>query len=123
MTTPKIPTQPLRVIDLDSPFIWGVGRDMNDEERANAEKRGRHDNPPMSVLGIARDGSAGVDGKELAELFAAAPETAAEHDRLKVLCGELAEMLTRIKNDGGIERFDQFDEIENLLTKAKEESA
>jgi hypothetical protein len=61
---------PLRVIDLDSPFFWGVGRDMTDDERRNAEKHGRYDNPPMSVLGIT-DGLAAVEGKELAELFVA----------------------------------------------------
>lgn len=64
---------PLRVIDLDSPFFWGVGRDMTDEERRNAEKHGRHDNPPMSVLGIT-DGLAAVDSEELARLFAGSPK-------------------------------------------------
>ena len=64
---------PLRVIDLDSPFFWGVGRDMTDEERRNAERHGRYDNPPMSVLGIT-DGLAAVEGKDLAQLFATAPK-------------------------------------------------
>jgi hypothetical protein len=62
----------LRTIDLDSPFFFGVGRDMTDDERAHARKNGRFDNPPMSVLGIT-DGLAAVDGKELAEMFAASP--------------------------------------------------
>ncbi len=65
---------PLRVIDVDSPFFFGVGRDMTDEERENAERCGRYDNPPMSVLGVTREGLAAVEGKELAELFVAAPE-------------------------------------------------
>lgn len=64
---------PLRVIDLDSPFFWGIARDMTDEERADAERHGRHDNPPMSVLGIT-NGLAAVEGKDLAQLLAAAPE-------------------------------------------------
>jgi hypothetical protein len=64
---------PLRVIDLDSPFFWGVGRDMTPDERRNAENHGRYDNPPMSVLGVTREGLAAVEGKDLAQMFAAAP--------------------------------------------------
>jgi len=64
--------QPLRVIDLDSPFFWGVGRDMTDEERVNAEKHGRYDKPPMSVLGIT-DGLAAVEGEGMAQMFASSP--------------------------------------------------
>lgn len=69
---PPLTGSALRVIDLDSPFFWGVGRDMTDEERAEAERHGRYDNPPMSVLGIT-DGLAAVEGKDMAELFAASP--------------------------------------------------
>lgn len=65
---------PLRVIDLDSPFLFGVGRDMTDEERVEAEKHGRYDNPPMSVLGVTHEGLAAVDGKELAQLFVSSPK-------------------------------------------------
>jgi hypothetical protein len=70
----------LRVIDLGSPFFFGVGRDMTDDERARAERNGRFDNPPMSVLGIT-EGMAGVDGKPLAHLFAAAPDMLAALER------------------------------------------
>jgi hypothetical protein len=69
---------PLRLIDLDSPWLFGIGRDMTDEERENAERHGRDDNPPMSVLGVTHEGLAAVDGKELAQLFVAAPEMAQE---------------------------------------------
>lgn len=64
---------PLRVIDVGSPFFFGVGRDMTDEERENAERHGRYDNPPMSVLGVTREGLAAVEGKDMAEMFAASP--------------------------------------------------
>jgi len=73
---------PLRVIDLDSPFFFGVGRDMTDEERANAERHGRYDNPPMSVLGVTSEGLAAVDGKELAQLFVTAPKLLAVAQKL-----------------------------------------
>jgi len=65
---------PLRVVDVDSPFFFGVARDMTEEERKNAEKHGRYDNPPMSVLGVTREGLAAVEGKELAQLFVSAPK-------------------------------------------------
>ncbi len=71
MDTPS--NLPLKVIDLDSSFFWGVGRDMTDGERKEAEAHGRFDNPPMSVLGIT-DGLAAVEGQALATLFSAAPE-------------------------------------------------
>ena len=51
----------------------GIGRNMTTEERKEAESHGRHDNPPMSVLGITRDGLAAVDGKEIAQMFVASP--------------------------------------------------
>jgi len=65
---------PLRVIDLDSPFFFGVGRDMTFTERMDAERHGRYDNPPMSVLGVTSEGLAAVEGEELAQMFAAAPD-------------------------------------------------
>ncbi len=79
----------LRVIDLDSSFFFGVGRDMTDEERAEAEKHERFDNPPMSVLAVTREGYAAVDGKELAELFAGSPEIL---DALRLLWGFLEDV-------------------------------
>jgi len=73
---------PLRLIDLDSPWLFGIGRDMTDEERENAERHGRDDNPPMSVLGVTSEGLAAVDGKELAQLFVAAPKLLAVAQKL-----------------------------------------
>lgn len=77
-TAPAVDHQPivlpLRVIDLDSPFFFGVGRDMTFDERMLAEKHGRYDNPPMSVLGVTSEGLAAVEGEHLAQMFAAAPD-------------------------------------------------
>ena len=83
---------PLRVIDLDSPFLFGVGRDMTDEERENAEKHGRYDNPPMSVLGVTHEGLAAVDGKDLAQLFVASPQMLAALERLEKACNAVHEV-------------------------------
>lgn len=64
----------IRIIDVDSPFMLGLGRDMTDEERKFAERHGRFGNPPMSVLGVTHEGLAAVADKDLAHLFAAAPD-------------------------------------------------
>jgi hypothetical protein len=76
MNFPTMKTQQhsIRIIDVDSPFMFGLGRDMTGKERKEAEKHGRFDNPPMSVLGVTHEGLAAVADKELAHLFAAAPE-------------------------------------------------
>jgi hypothetical protein len=74
MNTP-FPT--LEIVDLDSPFFFGVARKMTPDERKDVFAHGVMDDRPMSVLGIA-DGLAAVDGKDLAQLFVAAPEMVAE---------------------------------------------
>lgn len=71
--TPASISKPFRLIDIDSSWFHGVGRDMTEQEREYAISKGRLDNPPMSLLGITKDGLAGVDGKEIAQLFAASP--------------------------------------------------
>ena len=65
---------PLRLIELDSPWLFGIGRDMTDEECENAEKHGRNYKLPMSVLGVTHEGLAAVDGKDLAQLFVFSPK-------------------------------------------------
>lgn len=64
----------LFVVDLDSPFVFGVGRKMDAKETAEAARHGRGADTPMSVMSITSDGLAGVMGKDLARLFANAPK-------------------------------------------------
>lgn len=80
---------PFEVIDLDSPFVFGIGRKTTPEERAEARKHGRTDDPPMSVLGITSDGMAGVFGEGTAHMFAASPDLLAALEALETKCGEL----------------------------------
>ena len=65
---------------------------MTDEERENAEKHGRYDNPPMSVLSVTHEGLAAVDGKDLAQLFAASPQMLAALERLEKACNAVHEV-------------------------------
>jgi hypothetical protein len=75
--TPHTPTlsepPPYQVIDLDSPFLFGIARKTNEKERAQAIAHGVTEDRPMSILGITSDGIAGVMGEDVARLFAAAP--------------------------------------------------
>lgn len=74
MKTNEMKFPALEVIDLDSPWFFGVARKMTDAEREEARKHGVEDDRPMSVMGVTSEGLAAVEGKHMASLFAAAPE-------------------------------------------------
>ena len=90
----------LHVVDLDSPFVFGLGRQMTEEERAEARSHGRFDDPPMSVLSVDQDGLAAVRGKELAYLFATAPD----------MLAALKTLLAYWEEDNGVEGCACYDE-------------
>lgn len=73
----------LHLIDIDSPWIWGVAREATKEEKQTAELHGRFDDPMMSVLGVTSEGVAGVMGKPLATLFASSPEMLVVLDQIR----------------------------------------
>ena len=64
--------EPLQIVDLDNPFFFGVGRQMNPSEQRHAAAHGIPADRPMSILGIA-GGLAAVDGIKWARLIVAAP--------------------------------------------------
>lgn len=90
----------LLVVDLDSPFFWGVAREMTPEERKKAEAHGRYDNPPMSVLGVTSDGLAAVEGKDMAQLFATSPKLL---DALRNLLPIAVDLIDKANERGEIE--------------------
>jgi hypothetical protein len=70
---PKIAPERWQVIELESPFLAGIGYKLTREEAARVGV------PfvmslvkPMSLLAVDREGTAAVDGKETAEFIVAA---------------------------------------------------
>lgn len=63
----------LFTIDVDSPFVMGIGRNPSDKERKEWGLS-PDDARPMSILGLDKEGCAVVSGHAIAKLFAAAPE-------------------------------------------------